>query len=78
MLAFNVSPTTPCAWSVEYNIPGKFIISPRPTTSSHFIVSATSSGPTAAPVSSNPGTAGTHDGVVTIFLSGVPLPSSII
>ena len=57
-------------------MPGKFIISPRPTTLGHSMVAAMSSGPTNDPVSSKPGTAGTHDGVVTIALSGVRAASS--
>ena len=59
-------------------MPGKFIISPSPTTLGHVIVSATSSGPMDEPVSSKPGTAGTHDGVVIIVLSGVRRASSSI
>ena len=40
--------------------------------------SAISAGPTAAPVSSKPGTAGTQEGVVTMAFSGVRAASSII
>ena len=57
-------------------MPTKFIISPSPTTQSHAMDAAMSSGPTADPVSSKPGTAGTHDGVVTMALSGVRRESS--
>ena len=59
-------------------MPGKFIISPSPTTLGQLMVSATSSGPTNEPVSSKPGTAGTHDGVVIMVLSGVRWASSSI
>ena len=36
-----------------------------------YMVPSTSSGPMAEPVSSNPGTAGTQDGVVIMALRGV-------
>ena len=42
------------------------------------MVRATSSGSIELPVSSKPGTAGTHDGVVTMALSGVRRESSIM
>ena len=52
-------------------MPGKFIISPRPQVSGHVMVSATCAASMLEPVSSTPRTAGTHDGVVSMILSGV-------
>ena len=52
-------------------MPGKFIISPRPTTSSRFISFAMSAEVIVLPESSKPGTAGTQEGVVSMALSGV-------
>ena len=63
-------------WSAAASTPGKFIISPRPTTESQVMLSETSLGPMALPVSSKPGTAGTQEGVVTMALSGVRRASS--
>ena len=76
--AARVAASSPWAWSVPASTPGKFIISPRPTTPSQVMESAISAGPTAAPVSSKPGTAGTQEGVVTMAFSGVRAASSII
>ena len=53
-------------------------ISPNPTHSFHCMTSATSSGPTEAPVSSKPGTAGTQEGMVSMIFSGVRAASSNI
>ena len=76
--AFSVSASSPWAWSAPASTPGKFIISPRPTTPSQVMDSAISSGPTKEPVSSKPGTAGTQEGVVTMAFRGVRAASSII
>ena len=76
--ALRVAPTILWVRSSEFKIPGKFIISPRPTTLSQYMVPSTSSGPMAEPVSSNPGTAGTQDGVVIMALRGVLAASCAI
>ena len=74
--AWSVSPTMAWVRSSEERMPGKFIISPKPTTLSQPMVPRMSSGPTEDPVSSKPGTAGTQEGVVTMAFKGVRLASS--
>ena len=55
-----------------------FIISPSPAAPSQPSASRISSGPSDAPASSKPGSAGTHDGTARKTLSGSPRPSSSI
>lgn len=69
--ALSVSPVMRWVSSTELMMPGKFIISPRPTTSSRFISFAMSAEVIVLPESSKPGTAGTQEGVVSMALSGV-------
>src|SRR3954451_9859601 len=55
-----------------------FIISPSAATPSQPSASSMSRGPISAPASSNPGSAGTHDGTASSTLSGSRRPSSSI
>ena len=76
--ALSVSPVMACVSSTELMMPGKFIISPRPTTSSRRISEAISEESIVLPASSKPGTAGTQEGVVSMALSGVRAASATI
>ena len=68
------------AWTLSspWMTPGMFIISPSPATPSQPSASRISSGPSSAPESSKPGSAGTQDGTARNTFSGRSLPSSSI
>ena len=75
---FSVSASSAWMFSSAPITFGKLIISPRPIMPSQVIISRISSARIAAPVSSNPATAGTQEGAFDMALSGERFASSIM